>query len=190
MKDVLNINYFVDSNICEKMISFFYKYLDTKELNVNDMYDGRTINLFNCSAESHELNCFNEIINSIKKEMCRKYDLKDLFLEYAGMCKWEAGQYLNLHGDNAYYPSGEPNYVPHRDYSSIVYLNDNFLGGNFYFKDNTHYSIKTGMLMGFPSGVEYAHGIKKVLRGNRYTLAIWWTLNEKYKVDSGEIKWQ
>ena len=67
MKGVLNINYFVDSNICEKMISFFYKYLDTKELNVNDMYDGRTINLFNCSAESHELNCFNEIINSIKK---------------------------------------------------------------------------------------------------------------------------
>jgi hypothetical protein len=58
--------------------------------------------------------------------------------------------------------------------SILVYLNDDFSGGEIYFPDrDVIISPKPGMLILFPGTKNYEHGVKKVESGIRYTLSIW-----------------
>jgi len=94
------------------------------------------------------------------------------------LVKWTPGRDLGVHADNAWWPSGKPNYVYFRQFSSIVYLNDasEYGGGEFFFID-PYLEIKPqkGDLIGFKSGMEYAHGVKMITSGVRYTLSLWYT---------------
>ena len=55
-------------------------------------------------------------------------------------------------------------------------LNDNFQGGETYFPEHNFFiKPKTGRLAIFTSGSDHIHGVKKVLSGDRYTLATWFT---------------
>ena len=58
--------------------------------------------------------------------------------------------------------------------STIVYLNDDYDGGEIYFP-RLNYSIKPkrGMLISFPGSLYYIHGVKENLAGNRYTITHW-----------------
>ncbi|KAF7994187.1 hypothetical protein HCN44_011456 [Aphidius gifuensis] len=74
-----------------------------------------------------------------------------------------------------------------RDYSAIIYLNDDFDGGEFVFsadpKAQNIQSIikpKCGRMIGFTADEKNLHGVKGVVKGKRCALAIWFTLNEKY----------
>lgn len=74
-----------------------------------------------------------------------------------------------------------------RDYSAILYLNDDFQGGEFFFaKDrfirtmDNIVSPRCGRMVAFSAGKENLHGVRGVLRGRRCALALWFTQNEKY----------
>ena len=60
------------------------------------------------------------------------------------------------------------------DFNSIIYLNDDFDGGEFYTDYGLSYKPKTGTLTFF-NGSTIMHGLKKVLRTHRYTLIFWWS---------------
>ena len=74
-----------------------------------------------------------------------------------------------------------------RDYSSLVYLNDEFEGGEFFFADrhtlkpavrvNTN---KCGRMVGFSAGEENLHGVLPVTDGKRCALALWFTQDESH----------
>ncbi|XP_054706667.1 prolyl 3-hydroxylase 2-like [Uloborus diversus] len=73
-----------------------------------------------------------------------------------------------------------------RDYSSIVYLNEDFEGGEFIFaknKNKIQASIKPkcGHMVAFSAGKENLHGVKAVKKGRRCALAMWYTLNSFYR---------
>ncbi|KAF8782020.1 prolyl 3-hydroxylase 1-like [Argiope bruennichi] len=73
-----------------------------------------------------------------------------------------------------------------RDYSSIVYLNDDFEGGEFIFakeKNNVEASIKPscGLMVAFSAGKENLHGVKAVRKGRRCALAMWYTLDSEQR---------
>ena len=59
------------------------------------------------------------------------------------------------------------------DYNSVLYLNDNFSGGEFF--TDTGLTIKPvpGRLTFF-DGSAVKHGLNKVLENNRYTMIFWW----------------
>jgi hypothetical protein len=62
-------------------------------------------------------------------------------------------------------------------YTTVIYLNDNFKGGHLKFP-NQEYEYKPKALDGvmFPcGGTEYPHEVTMVLNLNRYTIAIWHT---------------
>jgi hypothetical protein len=71
--------------------------------------------------------------------------------------------------------------VFHNNISSILYINDNYIGGEIVF-DQYNYSIKpkSGTLIMFPGNKYYAHKVNKVIDGNRYTAPFWF----KYKDSS------
>jgi len=69
-----------------------------------------------------------------------------------------------------------------RDFSSILYLNDEFVGGDFLFA-NPDKSVQSslrpspGRLVAFHNGLDNLHGVKAVTSGRRCALAMWYTMD-------------
>ena len=59
----------------------------------------------------------------------------------------------------------------------IIYLNDNFSGGETYFEDGTKFSAVKGRALFF-DGNYHKHGVKSVDHGDRYVLAGWFYQGE------------
>ncbi|XP_060124696.1 prolyl 3-hydroxylase 3 [Zootoca vivipara] len=93
-----------------------------------------------------------------------------------------------VHADNCLLdPEGntcwrEPPAYIYRDYSAILYLNDDFQGGNLFFTEMDAVTVtaevrpKCGRLVAFSSGGENPHGVWAVTRGRRCAIALWYTL--------------
>jgi len=59
------------------------------------------------------------------------------------------------------------------DFNSLLYLNDDFEGGEFFTGDGVIIKPKTNRLTFFNGG-KISHGVKKVEKNHRYTIIFWW----------------
>ena len=103
-----------------------------------------------------------------------------LFVESLFVACLSSGDSHIAHADNERREHGRwvPNHTPQRDYTGLVYLNDNFAGGELVFPDRDVVIIpKPGLLVGFPSNHKFVHAVPKVLSGKRYSLPVWFTVN-------------
>lgn len=94
--------------------------------------------------------------------------------------KWNVGGFANPHSDNSDY-DGNPNAFEINKYVGILYLNDDYEGGELYFCDKNknmepYLSFKPNALSYyvFPGGVENIHGVSKITKGTRYTMVSFW----------------
>lgn len=61
-----------------------------------------------------------------------------------------------------------------RDLSTVLYLNDDFEGGDFVFPDfRIRIKPEPGLLIAFPSTHHYLHGVEPVTKGTRYSIVSW-----------------
>lgn len=61
-----------------------------------------------------------------------------------------------------------------RDISIVMYLNDDFEGGDFVFPDlKIRVRPEPGMMVCFPSNHHYKHGVEPVTKGKRYSIVCW-----------------
>ncbi|XP_017295819.1 prolyl 3-hydroxylase 1 [Kryptolebias marmoratus] len=91
----------------------------------------------------------------------------------------------------------EPPAYTYRDYSAILYLNDNFEGGEFIFTELDAKTVtakvhpRCGRVVGFGAGKENPHGVRAVTKGQRCAVALWFTLNpaheEKERIQAQEM---
>jgi len=64
-----------------------------------------------------------------------------------------------------------------RDLSTILFLNDDFEGGQFVFPDlKINIRPEPGLLIAFPSSEFYLHMVEPVISGNRYAMVNWMTV--------------
>jgi predicted 2-oxoglutarate/Fe(II)-dependent dioxygenase YbiX len=64
-----------------------------------------------------------------------------------------------------------------RDLSTVLFLNDEFEGGDFVFPElRVRVRPEPGMLVCFPSTHEYLHGVEPVTKGTRYSIVNWMTV--------------
>ncbi|XP_062050682.1 prolyl 3-hydroxylase 3 [Lepus europaeus] len=81
----------------------------------------------------------------------------------------------------------EPPAYTYRDYSGVLYLNDDFQGGDLFFTEPNALTVtarvrpRCGRLVAFSSGVENPHGVWAVTRGRRCALALWHTWAPEHK---------
>ncbi|CAD7690892.1 unnamed protein product [Nyctereutes procyonoides] len=81
----------------------------------------------------------------------------------------------------------EPPAYTFRDYSALLYMNDDFEGGEFIFTEMDAKTVtasikpKCGRMISFSSGGENPHGVKAVTKGQRCAVALWFTLNPLYR---------
>nr|XP_033780200.1 prolyl 3-hydroxylase 3 [Geotrypetes seraphini] len=97
-----------------------------------------------------------------------------------------------VHADNCILdPEGrecwkEPPAYIHRDYSAVLFLNDNFEGGDLFFTDLDAITVTAevrptcGRLAAFSSGGENPHGIHAVTSGRRCAIALWFTHSSEH----------
>ena len=65
--------------------------------------------------------------------------------------------------------------------SSVIYLNDDYDGGELYFPDqNLEIKPKAGDFITWPGNRWYQHGVKEVKDSVRFTLSIWVRFEEAY----------
>uniref|UniRef100_A0A3P9JZ33 procollagen-proline 3-dioxygenase n=1 Tax=Oryzias latipes TaxID=8090 RepID=A0A3P9JZ33_ORYLA len=91
----------------------------------------------------------------------------------------------------------EPPAYTHRDYSAILYLNDDFEGGEFIFTELDAKTVtaevrpQCGRVVGFGAGKENPHGVRAITKGQRCAVALWFTLNpsheEKERIQAQEL---
>uniref|UniRef100_A0A8C5DXE2 procollagen-proline 3-dioxygenase n=1 Tax=Gouania willdenowi TaxID=441366 RepID=A0A8C5DXE2_GOUWI len=85
----------------------------------------------------------------------------------------------------------EPPAYTHRDYSAILYLNDDFEGGELIFTELDARTVtaevrpRCGRVLGFGSGKENPHGVKAVTQGQRCAVALWFTLDPLHQEKVG-----
>uniref|UniRef100_A0A8C7ZCG0 procollagen-proline 3-dioxygenase n=1 Tax=Oryzias sinensis TaxID=183150 RepID=A0A8C7ZCG0_9TELE len=81
----------------------------------------------------------------------------------------------------------EPPAYTHRDYSAILYLNDDFEGGEFIFTELDAKTVtaevrpQCGRVVGFGAGKENPHGVRAITKGQRCAVALWFTLNPSHE---------
>ncbi|XP_012677196.2 prolyl 3-hydroxylase 3 [Clupea harengus] len=75
----------------------------------------------------------------------------------------------------------------HRDMSGILYLNEDFEGGEFFFTKRDAKTVtarvqpKCGRLVGFSSGPVNPHGVTAVTSGRRCALPVWFTKEHHHR---------
>jgi hypothetical protein len=119
--------------------------------------------------------------------------------------KWDEGGFAAPHSDNSDY-DGVPNAFEINKYVGILYLNDNYEGGELYFCNekedfdeetnndrwDTYLSFKPNNLSYyiFPGGVENVHGVSEILKGTRYTMVSFWDYAEIEYDQATLDKWE
>lgn len=94
-------------------------------------------------------------------------DLRNLSLSAH---KWLTGAFAGFHADNAEM-DGTPNAWRENKLVTIVYLNDDYEGGNLVFRDHPiDIAPKTGSMIVFDVGHENIHGVTEVTAGTRWTM--------------------
>ena len=104
----------------------------------------------------------------------------ELFVESVFIACLLPGDSHIPHADNERREHGRwlPNHTPQRDYTVLVYLNDNFTGGELVFPERDVVIIpKPGLFVGFPSNHKFVHAVPNVLSGKRYSLPVWFTMD-------------
>jgi hypothetical protein len=107
-----------------------------------------------------------EQLAMVKEIWEREFDIKVSLKNGLYLVRWTKGKSMPLHVDDL--GSGD------EQISAVIYLNDDYEGGQISFPTHDiEISPETGDLIIFPGNLNYAHEVKPVISGNRYTVPIW-----------------
>lgn len=111
-------------------------------------------------------NKFRYLLDASAPGYAAKYDVDGYWHEEYRALKYSNGAEFKTHYDGST--------ITHRAISAIVYLNDDYEGGEIEF---TNFDIKikpeAGMLLLFPSNYAYTHIAHPVTSGTKYALVTW-----------------
>lgn len=147
----------------------------------NEYWDGRFI--WQNSLPAHEVDA-RRIMQQVRlvalMHLTQAYCPREpIYSDTVQIVRWNVGQELTPHADNVE-PDGRPNTTPHRSHASILYLNDDYEGGETFFPGfGVRLKPETGTLVLFGANNDYVHGVTKVTKGVRYTCAGWFTQQKK-----------
>ena len=84
--------------------------------------------------------------------------------------KYDTGGYMSKHCDNIHHSHGQKYGYPQA--SVLLFLNDDYKGGEFILADEWIPTIKTGEAIIFPSNFMFPHEVKKIKQGS-WSIVSW-----------------
>jgi len=132
----------------------------------------KAINITYCARQNDQTaqNLHNQIyalLGATIPRYAKMFSIQDLFYHEAyQMLKYDVGTEYKQHCDSGL--------STRREVSAIVYLNDDYEGGELEFPHfNVKIKPKSGMLLLFPSNYAYAHIAHPISKGTKYALVTW-----------------
>ena len=140
----------------------------------DDPWDARTIVPHACPDQIAGL--MRAVRPRIVQAIADHYRLEQrLYPDMVNLTRWRPGEFQAPHADRENM-DGSPHPFPWRDYGCVLYLNDDFEGGELYFPlQDLQPPITPGLLAFFPGDLDHLHGVKPVTSGVRYTLSCFLT---------------
>jgi hypothetical protein len=117
-------------------------------LNINNILDGKDIAL--------------DVAKRIEQILNKYCNLN--IIDWFEIVEWPCNTWQSYHLDKT---------SKITSFTSITYLNENFDGGCTIMHDGTKIKPKAGRTVIF-DGNKYIHGVEPILKGERYTLPIWY----------------
>jgi hypothetical protein len=116
---------------------------------------------------------FNNLRNRFKQSVEMFFE-RELKPNTSHAQKWTIGGFAAPHSDNSDH-DGNPNAFEINKCVGILYLNNNYKGGELYFPDHKiEFKPPVYSYIMFPGGHENIHGVKEILEGTRYTMVSFW----------------
>jgi len=150
MKVVKN---FLPEKILNDLINYHKNNFD---LNNNLSKKHRNTEVIMCEKDSGNFKEIETILNNFIKKINKNY-----VINYFEIVKWPCGEFQKEHFDFEYHP-----------YTTILYLNDNFEGGETVV-GHKHIIPEKNKLVGF-EGNKIIHKVNEIKKGTRYTLPCWY----------------
>ena len=147
----------------------------------DDFWAGRVINLDRIHNPNIE-QILLDVRQGMKSALVANLQTeKPIYSENLQLVRWLPTYQLEPHADQEN-PDDVPHPYPWRDFAAVVYLNDDYEGGSIHFP-NQQFELKAtaGTLITFPGTLQYLHGVKAVTEGVRYTIAVFFSFNERYQ---------
>lgn len=114
-------------------------------------------------------------------QLIEKYKQPIKNIELTQFLHYTVGGKYDIHNDSEDFVNGKLTRVCERDVSVLVYLNDDYEGGELEFPDwGLTLKPKKGTLIAFPSYIEFSHRVHPVTKGERFTLVSW--INTKDRI--------
>ncbi len=169
---------------CDKIFNY-YKSNHSNDINdtrVLPWFEGNTLywNFLKDTSISNEIEISrNKIIDLVRQS----YSV-DVYPNVTTLVMWKEGKSMSIHKDNGY--ENDKHILHMRTYSSVMYLNDDFEGGETTIlkenSDETEYICKPkkGSVLIFRSDESCLHGVNKIEKGERLTLSMWFAIDEQY----------
>jgi hypothetical protein len=170
---------FLDSTICDLLCEAFRDLSRRIHNHVPGFWDGRFIWHSDMSKAYGEL--AHQMLNAQRRAATLITDFyrltQPIYADLLQIMGWPVGIHMPPHADNAN-PDGSLHAMAHRDFSGIVYLNDDYRGGEFYFTAlDTVIKPKKGMLVAFTAGFYHEHAVLRVEGSQRLTMPFFLTFD-------------
>jgi hypothetical protein len=184
IENIVVIENFIDS----REISLIYDYCKSIS-NDKSLWESQSFSNTDSIHMEDKLLCQSieiyEILQTKIKEVKKLVEFKfgrELEDARAGIRKWVVGESQGLHADGET-RRGTPTDTYIVDYGSIMYLNDDYEGGEICFPAyEICFRPKPGTLIFFPSSIYYLHGVHEITSGERYTSAHFWVPTKHKKL--------
>lgn len=186
------IPHFLTDEECEEVVDFIENNLELFDVKVPDSaYEGaehsikfwekRTI-AYHQIQNPRIRQLLWSTNNAVHKVIYRTSNRKSrIYSDHIALVRWWAGYPQSPHGDRCN-PSNDPNVSPWRDWGTLIYLNDDFEGGEIYWPNKgVEFKPQKGALAIHPASCEYLHGVREVTKGYRYTITSFLTYDEHFK---------
>lgn len=167
---------FVPDNIIQTLLKFKSDDYSPALVGSNDdqkVTDYRQTKWLNLPPEIHQY-LYNSIpiIHEKNLQSIFKSSIKNI--EPPQFLRYDVGDHYDKHNDSESYVKNKLKRVSNRDISLLLYLNDNYEGGELEFtKLQLTIRPKKGMLIAFPSYEDFEHKVHPVTKGTRYTIVSW-----------------
>jgi hypothetical protein len=118
----------------------------------------------------------------IAERLGRFYELTvPVFTDSVHLIRLAEGMSLDSHAIRAH-ADDSPHMMAHRAFASIVYLNDDYEGGDVYFP-RLDLVVKpgAGLLLAFTAGWHHEHGVTDVLTGDQLTMSAFHTFDSRLR---------
>jgi predicted 2-oxoglutarate/Fe(II)-dependent dioxygenase YbiX len=179
--DILTRSHFLSGEECDELIAAFERCqaeLKPTPGRTDRFFDNRFlwINSLPTATERRAKRIMQAARFSATDEIARFYDEKQpLYSDTIQLVKWPEGIGMPVHADNSH-PDGSAHPTAYRKYASVVYLNDDYGGGEL-FLPTLGLDIKPekGLLVAFRGDRSHEHGVRTVTKGTRYTMPAWYT---------------